>query len=159
MSTSFVNSMKVESLTFWGWNMLSRVCLIAVALTSLGALELSAQHAPDGRLRSNASVRVVVDSQTPLLLPRDAQQLTRGRRAKKGAIIGAVTLGVLGMLATSQMATGCDVSSGNSGCTTSLTRAGFAAYGLVLGATVGGISGGVIGFAWPLARTSRSETR
>ena len=159
MSDSFVNPMKVASLTLWEWNMLSRVCLIAVALTSLGVLELSAQRAPDGRLRSNASVRVAVDSQTPLLLPPDAQQPTRGRRAQKWAIIGAVTLGALGMLATSQIGTGCDVTSGNSGCNTSLTRAGFAAYGLVLGATVGGIGGGVIGFAWPRARTPRSESR
>lgn len=133
--------------------MRARLSVVALAYVLLGGTALSAQALPHPRLMASRQTLVSHDSVLRSLSLPDSVALTRMHRARRGAIVGAVSLGVLGMLVTSQAETGCDLGEGD--CAAGRRKIALTAYGLVLGATAGAITGGVIGFAWPLPRSTR----
>lgn len=133
--------------------MLVRLTLLAILQILLCADALNAQSLPHYRPIAPGQPFVKYDSHRPQFSPQDSLAPTRRHRAKVGAIAGAVSLGILGLLATSQAQTGCDL--GESNCKSGQRKLALSAYGLALGGTAGAITGGLVGFSWPLPRTSR----
>jgi hypothetical protein len=112
--------------------MLKTFALRATVALCVTASSISAQQLPAPMLHSprNVSAGDSLARAVPELAPKSA---TRVHHAQKGAVIGAISLGVASALvAYSQIQFGCDVS------------------GPQEGAAAGAIGGGIIGALWPV---------
>jgi hypothetical protein len=130
--------------------MLKTFALRATVALCVTASSISAQQLPAPMLHSprNVSAGDSLARAVPELAPKSA---TRVHHAQKGAVIGAISLGVASALvAYSQIQFGCDVSGPQEKCNVTRDRRNMAIAGGLLGAAAGAIGGGIIGALWPV---------